>query len=400
MENEFFVCQSCGEKNSLTNNSCQKCAVPLTSKQDIQQPLLPVQPKSADRKKRSNSFLILGVIVIALISIITYLVKSQKEINRADNSDFVKSQIGTNGAGNGVNDRYIQQYNGSLIYEDHTDDDDIYISDLDGTNQRLLYNNSYYPIEGIAVANGYVYHNDYNNIIKTDLTNGNSTVILKDVSPFTPSPYISGNRLYFNISPYGDKDSKLDSICFINTDGTGFTKLRGASALNFTISDGWIYYEEVYDGYLYKISLDGHHKKKLVASDCTCINVVDDWVFFIDLSDNYQVKKIKTDGSEENSVGNVRAYSINIFGSWIYYSNVDASGNVYRIQIDDNQIQKLGELNRVEEINNLNIVGDWLYYRAYYTETPAKNGYSAMMGSLGFYKMRLDGSENQLVWSD
>lgn len=29
MENEFVVCQNCGEKNPNRNNYCQKCAVPL-----------------------------------------------------------------------------------------------------------------------------------------------------------------------------------------------------------------------------------------------------------------------------------------------------------------------------------------------------------------------------------
>jgi hypothetical protein len=51
--------------------------------------------------------------------------------------------------------------------------------------------------------------------------------------------------------------------------------------LGLNISNGWIYYSNASDGNkLYKIKVDGTSKTKLNDIATSCINVVDNWIFY------------------------------------------------------------------------------------------------------------------------
>lgn len=60
MEGEIYICQSCGEKNPVTNNFCQNCAAPLRStpinspQRVPQESASPVPPKSEGKEKKGN----------------------------------------------------------------------------------------------------------------------------------------------------------------------------------------------------------------------------------------------------------------------------------------------------------------------------------------------------------
>lgn len=147
------------------------------------------------------------------------------------------------GLGNDVNHAAFLYSNKVLIYENYGD---IYISSFEDfinhQNQKLLYNVQSWPNPGIVGSGDFIYYFDDDLLNKTEITTGVTTVIHKDIHPFWNNLYIDGNRLYFTTDPYGNNDTMVDNIYYINTDGTGLTKLSGASALEMTISDGWIYY--------------------------------------------------------------------------------------------------------------------------------------------------------------
>ena len=186
-----------------------------------------------------------------------------------------------------------------------------------------------------------------------------------------------------------------DNIYYINTDGTGLTKLSGASALEMTTSDGWIYYLEAYSGSLNRISIEGQNKQLLNSGWGYNIVVFEDWVYFID---NGQLKKIDTNGSEVMSLGDMKAFSFNIVDSWIYYSNANDNGAIYRTNIDNPQINEfLVRIDGSDTMRNMNIVGGYLFYTAYFTEHP-KNGDSDSIYPTGTYMMSLDGSAHYLIW--
>jgi hypothetical protein len=62
MENEIYICQSCGEKNPVSNNFCQKCAAPLRSTpikstQQIQQESASQNPLKSEGKEKKGNYL-------------------------------------------------------------------------------------------------------------------------------------------------------------------------------------------------------------------------------------------------------------------------------------------------------------------------------------------------------
>lgn len=74
MENEFIVCQKCGEQNPATNNFCEKCSAPL--KENLP-PVQQFQPQTVQPKKKGKGCLMaLGVVGAVIILIIIIAVAS------------------------------------------------------------------------------------------------------------------------------------------------------------------------------------------------------------------------------------------------------------------------------------------------------------------------------------
>lgn len=73
MENEFKVCQSCGEQNDVSNSFCKKCAKPLNGNPQPQQVqpqyIPPFQQPTAPPKKKGKGCLIAVIVVLVIIAI-------------------------------------------------------------------------------------------------------------------------------------------------------------------------------------------------------------------------------------------------------------------------------------------------------------------------------------------
>lgn len=68
MENEFIVCQKCGEQNPSTNNFCSKCSAPLK-----ETPIIAPAPAQTDpikqKKKGKGCLIAIGVIIVLMVLI-------------------------------------------------------------------------------------------------------------------------------------------------------------------------------------------------------------------------------------------------------------------------------------------------------------------------------------------
>ena len=77
-----------------------------------------------------------------------------------------------------------------------------------------------------------------------------------------------------------------------------------------------------------------------------------------------------------NTSGNIINFGkAAIQGEWIYYGN----DGLFKVRVDDTEKTKLSE----DNANNINVVGDWIYYSA-------STGVNYMVG---IYKIRTDGTE-------
>ncbi len=137
----------------------------------------------------------------------------------------------------------------------------------------------------------------------------------------------------------------------------------GLGFLSFPfVQDGWIYYENADDDYkLYKIKTNGKSKTKLIDAELTEVQIIDDWIYFIDISD-YHLYKARLDGSDKIKVSDEKIYSYIIDEDWIYYSNIEDKDKLYRIKLDGSEKSKLNN----DRSQILKIVDGWIYYRNYY----------------------------------
>jgi hypothetical protein len=70
---------------------------------------------------------------------------------------------------------------------------------------------------------------------------------------------------------------------------------------------------------------------------------------------------------------------------WIYYRNKEDGYKLYKIQIDGSVRTKLSDQ---DEINAINIVGDWVFYT---------RGLTVTTGDSSVYMMKLDESEQRKI---
>lgn len=167
----------------------------------------------------------------------------------------------------------------------------------------------------------------------------------------------------------------LDSIL---TNGKGNTT-GNISETAFVAQDGdWLYYRHLSKyypttpGQLYKMKMDGTGNIKLNDDQTYFINVLNGWVYYMDLDNLY---KIRTDGTERTKLSDDYASDLTVIGNWIYYSNGSDGSKLYKINIDGSNRTKLND----DLSSTFNIIQDWIYYEN------GSDGYKP-------YKIRTDGT--------
>ena len=135
---------------------------------------------------------------------------------------------------------------------------------------------------------------------------------------------------------------------------------------------------------LFVSKLDGSEKRQLAMGDISSINIKDEWVYYVEGKSIY---KTLLDGSESIELS---IYTTNLVldGEWLYYSYFyDYSNNnygLYKMKLDGSEKQILA----YGIVKNINVSGDWVYYTL---ENSANDG---------LYKVKTDGSENTLIYND
>lgn len=144
----------------------------------------------------------------------------------------------------------------------------------------------------------------------------------------------------------------------------------------------WVYYN---NNTLYKVKTDGTGKKEISTDVPVFINVVGDWVYYIEAtSQTNQMYKVKTDGTGRTKISNDISLYMVVVGDWIYYMNASDQGNLYKMTTDGKNRTKLTN----EPALQINVSGDWIYYVTYSGEDIAD-----------LYKIKTDGTSRTRLFS-
>ncbi|SHI00942.1 DUF5050 domain-containing protein [Clostridium intestinale] len=183
--------------------------------------------------------------------------------------------------------------------------------------------------------------------------------------------------------------------------------------------NGWEYFSDIGDGKLYKIKSDETCKIKLSDDQVKNINVIGDWVYYRNVSDNDKLYKVKSDGSLRTLVCSDSMENLSIVGDWVFYSNTTDNHFLYKVKTDGTNRTKLSE----EYVSNVNVMGNWIYYLSVtdrskiykinkdgYERTRLTNheSYSLIVSgnnlfakySSGILKMNTDGSNQEEISAD
>jgi hypothetical protein len=128
------------------------------------------------------------------------------------------------------------------------------------------------------------------------------------------------------------------------------------------------------------------------------LSIENEWIYYVNASDNYSIYKIKTDGSNrtkiidkeleiyQNSVGEkimkYDEHSVDTDGKWTYYCNGEDRG-IYKRKIDGTEAVKLSS----DQVNSIRLVRNWIYFTVY----------DFVNDSYGLYRIHTDGSDRTKI---
>lgn len=154
---------------------------------------------------------------------------------------------------------------------------------------------------------------------------------------------------------------------------------------SFNVIDDWMYF-----GSEYKMKTDGSNVQQINEKNCASgntVNIVDGWVYYYDIDNegNDSIFKFKIDGTDKQKIYSGRTDHMVVDGEWIYYEEYD-SKDLYKMKIDGSENQLIVE---EDKILSLNVDGDWIYY-----------GGSDESGTRSLCKIKTDGSDKQVLYAD
>jgi len=250
-----------------------------------------------------------------------------------------------------------------IYYKNVVDENKIHKIKYDGTGKRKLCDDSAY---GINISDGWIYYytvTDPEKLYRIDENGENREVILPKRITLQK---IMGDWIYY-IHPWTDTTTaerkSYSELWKVKVDGTEDTLLCSEYCENFTVSEGDIYcsIKESQNGIdegTYLIDTNGNIVKKIDDDRKFYMNIIDDWMYFSNASDNRSLYKMKTDGSDKEKLVDEHTSFVNVTDGWIYYSAENQGRCLYKIRTDGSEKQKLND----EQALFISIIGEKILY--------------------------------------
>ncbi len=175
---------------------------------------------------------------------------------------------------------------------------------------------------------------------------------------------------------FSDVWGKNGSFYTIKTGDTSITQIApNENGYYINVVDDWIYYSDSNNNYdLCRMATDGTGKEVLCDGQCLDINVVDGWIYY--RNESFDLFKVKDDGSDATLLAAGEADNICVKDGWIYFRNQKDNWTIYKMDTNGTQETKL----TYDDPANLDVEDGWIYYR------DQSDGQC-------LYKVRTDGSE-------
>lgn len=227
-------------------------------------------------------------------------------------------------------DKFVISYN-HIYYINHVDKC-IYKADMDGNNIIKITSDT---AKGLNVSNGIIYYTNTsdNNKLYKITTDGKDNSIAADVKSDS-AINIAGGKLF-----YIETNKKFETYV-MNKDGSAKTKSLIDKAAAFTSENNEYYYVNTEDSFIYSSDSSGNNIANLNQQTLQNIQVSNGWIYYSNLYDNNKLYKMQTDGSSNTKVSDSSSGDFKLSGEYLYYVSM-SDNNIYKINIDGTENSKL-----------------------------------------------------------
>ena len=216
---------------------------------------------------------------------------------------------------------YLNITEDGLIYCNASDNNFLYRMNLDDfTSERIIDDES----ANVLVSEDWVYY-----INRTDAQNGEEYSRIfrirfdgsgrEKVSERPAAAFnISGDEIYY-------LDLEDQSLGRMSTDGSGLNEISGTPIVNIAVHEDKLYYING-DNTLWKMNLDGTDNIQISQDKAAAFNITDGWIYYastINDTSELEMRRMDLDGEGMITFNDDNAISINIHDDWLVYLNLD-----------------------------------------------------------------------------
>jgi hypothetical protein len=166
---------------------------------------------------------------------------------------------------------------------------------------------------------------------------------------------VVNNEIFYSVDRQNNEYEP--GIYKISLDGTNNVQLISGNCAYITVSECWIYFTIREEGgfILYKMRADGKELTKLCEDDVQYPNPYKGWIYY---SKDDGIYKIRIDGTDKLKIGSKVGWNINIDNDWIYYvdvSNINTK-NLFKMSLDGTKVVNLQK----GPVCNISLMGEWM----------------------------------------
>ena len=288
-----------------------------------------------------------------------------------------------NTPGNSINAGLAVEYNGSIYYANRGDSYHIHRMNADGSGDTALNDTNSWNLN---IANGMIYFSndgDGNRIYRMSVDGGAYEPLSSDACD--QMRVVDGFVYYRNVSDH-------NRLYRMRTDGSENERLFSEPIGYFNIADGYAYFALLDNGGRVAKLKIGESKATVLTEpefDGSFLNVVDGYMYFCSDGSNGMLARYDTDGTFASSWDEYELSSyINVApDGYVYfycYKDYNGTPGLYRSRYDGSGVEQVVE---AEGIWNINVAGDWIFYRV--------NEFSGDDKTM--YRVRTDGTQKELI---
>lgn len=228
----------------------------------------------------------------------------------------------------------------------------------------------------INVLDGWIYYSNFSDGHKLYKIRTDGTERTRLTNCMTRSVTVTGNVIYYINWDNRDEET-VNMLMSIGTDGTNNIRLADIPFSSVVTDGEYIYGESPVGGSIFpvfKMNMDGKSIKQLTEGQYAhFINVTGRYIFYWSVNE-YRLRRMNRDGTDNVVITDFNVDYVNADDDYVYFLNVSDNYNIYRADHDGSGLLKLSDIKADEpgmpsyNPTALHVIDGYVFYRAFDSE--------------------------------